>query len=331
MEILYNRTGKRMLRQAAREFRPDLVYERHALHCRVGLDVARELGVPLLLEVNSPMCREMEKLGLLKFPRRARQTEREVLAGADRVLAVTEVLGGMLVEDGARAETVRVIPNGAQPERYGDEVRAAGQAIRERLGIAVGERGHGAEAPFVLGFVGYARPWHRLDLVLDCMARPGFESLHLVLVGDGPALDELEPAWRAAGLGERVHRVGAVPGELVPAHVCAFDAALIPAINPYASPLKLFDSLAAGVPTLAPRQPNLEETLTHGGNGLLFEPGSADDLAAGIRSLLDDRAGARALGDRGRASLDQRGWTWDANADRVAAAFHEVAQGAGPP
>ncbi|MGA1675907.1 MAG: hypothetical protein ACO377_05710, partial [Pseudomonadales bacterium] len=92
LEVLYNHKGRALLRAGARRGTPDLVYERHALHCRAGLDVARELGVPLLLEVNSPMVLEMQRLGLLRLPRRARRTERLVLSEADAVLAVTQVL-----------------------------------------------------------------------------------------------------------------------------------------------------------------------------------------------------------------------------------------------
>jgi len=100
--------------------------------------------------------------------------------------------------------------------------------------------------------------------------------------------------------------------------VLACDGALIPAINSYASPLKLFDSLAAGVPTVAPDQPNLRENLQHGQNGLLFTPGSVDALAAALGELVGDRQHARALGAAGQQSLLQQQWTWAGNAARVA-------------
>ena len=159
LEILYDRRGRAMLRAAARRQRPDFVYERHALHCRAGLDVARELAVPLLLEVNSPMVDEMQKLGSLRFRGRALATERAVLGGADAVLAVTQVLADMLVERGAPRARVHVIGNGAVPERYGADARAAAVAVRARWALP-------ADA-FALGFVGYMRPWHRLELVLE--------------------------------------------------------------------------------------------------------------------------------------------------------------------
>jgi len=311
LEILYNHKGRAMLRAAARTLRPHFVYERHALHCRAGLDVARELGVPLLLEVNSPMVDEMQKLGSLRFRKRALATERAVLGGADAVLAVTQVLADLLVERGARAERVHVIGNGAVPERYGPAAKAAAAAVRAHWALPANA--------FALGFVGYMRPWHRLDLVLDAMQQPGLQDLVLVLMGQGPALAPLQQTARARGLAARVRALGEVPAELLPAHVLACDGALIPAINAYASPLKLFDSLAAGVVTLAPDQPNLRENVRPGENGLLFRVGDVDDLVDQLRRLCGDRAFAARLGAAGRASLEHERWTWRGNAERVLA------------
>jgi glycosyltransferase involved in cell wall biosynthesis len=319
LEVVYNRRGRAMARAAARDFRPDLVYERHALHCRVGLDVARELGVPLLLEVNSPMVDEMRRLGLLRFARRAAATERAVLGSAGRVLAVTRVLGDLLVARGARPEAVRIVPNGAVVERYGEAAAAAGAAVRARLGLPAGA--------FALGFVGYMRPWHRLELALDAMARPALGAVHLVLAGAGPALPQLLADARARGVGGRVHALGVVPPELLPAHVCSFDAALIPAINDYASPLKLFDALAAGRPVLAPDQPNLREIVRDGVDGLLFAPGDSDSLAGSLARLVADRALGARLGAAGRANLIRNRWTWAGNAARVAEAAAELLGG----
>ena len=317
LEILYDRAGRRRLLDAARELRPHFVYERHALHCRSGLDAARALGVPLLLEVNSPMVTEMQRLGSLRFPARARATERAVLGAADAVLPVTQVLGDLLVAAGARRERLHVIGNGADPRRYDTGAITAAGAVRARWALPDGA--------FALGFVGYARPWHRLDLVLDVLARPGFEAVVLMLMGRGPAIEPLLQGAARRGLGERVRSLGEVPPELLPPHVLACDGALIPAINDYASPLKLFDALAAGVPTLAPDQPNLRENVQDGRTALLFRPGSADDLARQLARLVQDRAFARRLGAAGRAALHEHEWTWAGNARRVAAVYAGLA------
>lgn len=317
LEILYDRKGRPMLRERARSLRPHFVYERHALHCRAGLDVARELGVPLLLEVNSPMVAEMAKLGSLRFAARARRTERAVLESADAVLAVTHVLADLLVEAGARRERVHVIGNAAEPARYGHAARAAAAEVRRRLTLRDGA--------FVVGFVGYMRPWHRLDLVIDVMTRPELRDVVLVLMGRGPALQPLLELANARGVGDRVRALGEVPPDLLPAHQLACDLALIPAINEYASPLKLFDALAAGVPALAPDQPNLREVITDGATGLLFARENAEALAVQLGRCVRDRAFAARVGAAGRDLLERERYTWTGNAERIVKVYEAIA------
>jgi len=316
LEVAYNHKGRAMLRAAAKRHNPQFIYERHALHLRAGLDVARELDIPLLLEVNSPMVAEMQRLGKLCLSRRARRTEHHVLANADAVLAVTQVLADMLVELGAPRDRVHVIGNGAVAERYGSDTEVAAKLLRERWQMP-------ADA-FVFGFVGYMRPWHRLDLVLDVMKRPGLEAMVLILMGEGPALQSLQELALNHGLQDRVRALGVVPPDLLPAHVMACDGALIPAINDYASPLKLFDSLAAGVVTLAPDQPNLRENIVDGENGLLFAEGDGDALYAQLQRIVGDRALARRIGVAGKQSLIDQRWTWHGNAERVLEVFDSL-------
>jgi glycosyltransferase involved in cell wall biosynthesis len=80
------------------------------------------------------------------------------------------------------------------------------------------------------------------------------------------------------------------------------------------------------VPTVAPDQPNLREVITAGENGVLIAPGSAAALARELQGLAADRARAARIGAAGRQSLLQHDWTWDGNAERVVAAFRELAR-----
>jgi glycosyltransferase involved in cell wall biosynthesis len=309
-EHLYTPWGERMILRAARGFRPDLVYERYAMSCAAGVRAAHRLSVPCFLEVNSPMCLEMERLGLLRFGRWARRTERSILARADRVFTVSRVLKDLLVRDGLPAERVVVCHNGASPELFAgarEKAARAGAGVRPPGGI-------------VLGFVGFPRAWHRLDLCLAAMGllrARGRADLHLVVVGDGPARASLEAAAAAHGLGDRVRFTGVVARDEVPAWVGAFDIAVIPAMNEYASPLKLFDSMAAGVPTVAPDQANLREVVDHGAEALLFRPGDAEALAGTIGLLAGDPSLRAAMGERARRRIVADDRTWRANARAV--------------
>ena len=315
-EILYSQKGRSMILKAAEDFRPDFIYERHALHCRSGLLAARKLSVPLILEVNAPMCDEMEELGKLNFKKLARRSEREVLTGADRILPVSDVLAERLVELGAPPERVRVVRNGADPERFDSATTAAGRELRKKCGID--------NEQFVLGFIGYMRSWHRLDLALDALATVEEGEVHLLLVGDGPALPDLLQQAASLGVRERVHLFGTVSGSEIPSICSAFDLALVPAINGYASPLKIFDSLSAAVPTVALDQANIRELIIPGETGVLFAPGDAGALRERIAEMIADRDRSRSIGAAGRAALLANNWTWDGNVERVMKAFEEV-------
>ena len=59
--------------------------------------------------------------------------------------------------------------------------------------------------------------------------------------------------------------------------------------------------MALGVPIVASDLPAIREVTGEGELALLAPPGDAAALAATLRSLLDDRALAATLGERGRA------------------------------
>src|SRR4051812_26283681 len=57
-ELAYNLRAWQRLRAAVREHRPDVIYERFSLFLLAGLCVRHETGLPLLMEVNSPLFEE---------------------------------------------------------------------------------------------------------------------------------------------------------------------------------------------------------------------------------------------------------------------------------
>ena len=102
------------------------------------------------------------------------------LAGAGVVVAPTKAMSSALCFEYGADFCGLVINNGADPGRYGHETQQAAKALRQRWA----QGWNGGVAAVVAGFIGYARPWHRLDLVLESMARLQEPRLHLVLVGD---------------------------------------------------------------------------------------------------------------------------------------------------
>ena len=285
---------------AGRACGAEVLYERHALNNSAGLRAAARLGIPFLLEVNSPLSRERASYETLVFQRWAARCERRVLAAADRVLVVTEVLREILVADGLPASRVVVVPNGADLSLYPPDVRDDGEH-------------------FVVGFTGFFRPWHGLDVLVDALADGSLpRHARLLLVGDGPSRGELEAQAARLGVADRMTITGSVERVAIPDLLRSMDVCVQPAATPWASPLKLFEYMAAGRAIVAPDQPNLREVLEHQRDALLFAPDDRAAMAAAVVRLAREPGLRRELGLAARARVEQVPYTWDANAARVA-------------
>jgi glycosyltransferase involved in cell wall biosynthesis len=316
MELAYSWVAYRRLLKAAREFRPDVIYERYNLFLLAGLMLKRRLGLPLLLEVNAPLAQERQQHGGgLGLPRLARWAEAKVWRGADRVLPVTDVLAGHVRAVGVPDERLVVIPNGI------NEAHFAGAPVQQEA-----KRRLGWDNALILGFTGFVRDWHGMDLVIRWLASAQApQEARLLLVGDGPARADLERLAHELGLQERVRFTGVIDRHAVPEHVAAFDIALQPAVVAYASPLKLFEYLALGKAVVAPNTPNLAEVLVDGQNALLFDPKAPRALEAALAQLVNDGGLRDRLGAAARATIAERRLTWHHNAERVVGLARQLA------
>jgi glycosyltransferase involved in cell wall biosynthesis len=309
-ELAYNISAYARLKRAWRRFRPDFVYERCNLYFLAGSRLARRHGVELFLEVNSPLADERAKHGGLKLAGLARKLERWTWQSATRVLPVTHVLAGILVANGVDPTRIGVIPNGIDLSRY--PPRPATQD----------------GGPITLGFTGFVRDWHRLDTVIEGLARRTLDhAVGFTIIGDGPAIPSLTTLARELGVSDRVKFAGLVLPAEVPALTSTFTIALQPSATPYASPLKIFDYMAAGCAIVAPDQPNICEILTHEQTALLFDPEIPGAMWQAVERLINDAALRGRLGGAARAELERQNYTWAGNAQRVVACADRLKEG----
>ncbi|MCX6248444.1 MAG: glycosyltransferase family 4 protein [Bacteroidetes bacterium] len=69
-------------------------------------------------------------------------------------------------------------------------------------------------------------------------------------------------------------------------------------------PMVFLEAMAAGIPVIAPRMAGYPEIIEDGVNGLLFNPGDAEDLAKKIEMLWNDPELRARLGENGRKRLE---------------------------
>jgi glycosyltransferase involved in cell wall biosynthesis len=293
------------------EVAPDAIYERSSLFGTAGLQLARALGVPHLLEVNAPLADEHARYRGRDGAEEARRIERDLVRATDRVIAVSRGVARWLWHVGVDPERIMVLPNGVDADRFRP---ADGAAVRAALGLD----GH------VVGFVGTLKPWHDVATLIAAVAalpaRP-----QLLLVGDGPERARLAEQARAAGV--QAVLTGAIDHDDVPAHLAAVDVAVAPYAPDdgfYFSPLKLVEYLAAARPVAAADVGDIRHCVRPGETGYLYPPGDAPALAAAIDELLADREAAGRLGAAGREHVRAE-HTWTATARTVVELAGEAA------
>ena len=309
--IAYNRDVEAELLRRFDSDPPDLIYERASLLGIAGGLVARAFRRPLIIELNAPLVTEQAAYRETLAPKLALEAERASLSRADAVFVVSQTLRAHALELGIASEKIQVVPNGVDSRRFYPGGRD--EHLREKLGLK------GAK---VIGFVGGLRPWHGVESLpglLQTLARE-FDDLKLVFVGSGPLETDLKVKFAEKKLSDRVVFLGAVAHDNVAPIMRLFDVALAPypehAHSFYFSPLKLFEYLACGVPTVAADIGQIREVVRHGETGWLYKPGDLTALADGCRTLLRDATLRETLGKTGAQMIHEH-YTWDHNVRRI--------------
>jgi glycosyltransferase involved in cell wall biosynthesis len=144
-----------------------------------------------------------------------------------------------------------------------------------------------------------------------------------------PYLAEVQERLRTWGLGDEFHYEGEVDRAGKIAFLRSVDVLSVP--SPYAEPkgMYLLEAMANGVPWVQPRHGAFVEMQEKTGGGLLFAPGDAHDLARQVLALFQDPEGARALGQRGAASVRAH-YTARRMAERATEVFAAAASAAQP-
>lgn len=317
--LLYNMWLEPAALAILQEQRPDFLYERYSMFGCAGVDLARRLNVPLILEVNAPLCLEQGVCETFTLRSTAEYLEGEILRAADGIVVVSDWLRDWVTSRGVEPGRVHVLPNGVDSAMFGPD--GTGSAVRRR---------HGLEGAPVIGFVGSFQPWHDAAGLLRVFAQlqRSRKELRLLLVGEGPLRGELEKAAQQLGIIDAVVFTGGVAHHEVPEHVAAMDVAVAPFVRRedhlYGSPMKLFEYMAAARPTVSAALGQVEAVVEHGRTGWLYSPGDDAGLLEALRTVLDHPDEAQRVGRAARERV-LREYTWEGIAAKIVSLAAELA------
>jgi glycosyltransferase involved in cell wall biosynthesis len=172
--------------------------------------------------------------------------------------------------------------------------RRACLKMRERLSGGCGERR-------LVVTVSRLAPEKNVAFLADVLKQT--PQAQLAIIGDGPQRAELEQ--RFAGLPARFF--GYMRGEELATAYASADAFV------YASETEtmgnvVLEAMASGLPVIAPRAGGIPSLLTHGEDGLMFEPGNLPDAVTALNSVLANEPLGNRLAAAARQRIEDSGW-----------------------
>ena len=165
-------------------------------------------------------------------------------------------------------------------------------------------------------FFGQFPPWQGIPALLEAVRAPQWPAeIPLVFAGDGAMRPTVEAA--AAALPERVVYIGRLPYKEVASIAAHAIASFVPMVAPERetmfSPLKLYESMACGVPVIATDVIGISEVVEEAQCGILVGAGDTRGLAEAVARIVADPKAAAEMGQRGRQAAVGR-YSWEARA-----------------
>lgn len=307
--LLHERQWLKRVKEEIEGFRPDIVYERATFfHAGVGL-LCGELGIPIVMEINSPLDEFKFMGGSLLLPL-AMFKEKRNLSLASAIITVSDAMKDYLIARGADPLKVYVIRNAADKEMF----RAIGPSNNKK-----------PDSEIILGHVSSFANWYRIDILIRAFALVNkiYPKARLFIIGDGPSRNKLEILVGKLDISDSIIFMGKKPqNEALDILAGQVDIAISTNISWYGSPTKIFEYGMLGKPVIAFRTRAISEVIRHGENGLLTSV-DPDGLAQAIIRLMNEPEFRVSLAKNLQAKVSSD-YTWHAVASRTAAICEKI-------
>jgi glycosyltransferase involved in cell wall biosynthesis len=201
------------------------------------------------------------------------------MAGAARLIAISNRTREDYVARGFHRDRIDVVYNGIAPDRW--QSASIGRAeARAQLGLP--------PDAFVVAFAGRLHPLKGIEVAVDALAL--LPNAHLVVAGrelpdggGGSYRAELEQRAASRGVGARCRFTGAM--REIALLFRAADATVLPSVAPEAFGRTIIESMACGTPVVASRIGGIPEVLTGEFAAHLVPPSDHRALAGRLAAL----------------------------------------------
>ena len=250
---------------------------------------ARQQRVPYVMTANGTLLRHERKVGVKWVWDRL--VSGEIPDGAAKLIAVSAADVARHRSAGIPVERLERIPNGLGLGEFSALPTKGG--FRARYGLGPGP---------IVTYLGRVSPRKGVEHLVRAFKDDHLGSAQLVVAGnDMGGMD----AARAEERGADVHFVGLVEGEERLRLLADTDVLVYPSADEVFG-LVPFEGLLCGAPVVVADDCGCGELIAEAGAGLLVRYGDVEGLRSRIRTLIDDRAAASAMVERGRRYVSEQ-------------------------
>ncbi len=238
-----------------------------------GKIISRKYDLPFLHTYHTKWEEYMHYIVKIKgsrniYPKRfARNFSRSFARKAQCIIAPSKEIEKYLkYKCKVKNKPIFIVPTGIdiKPFESSNFTKESKEALKESIGVKKDEK-----VILFLGRIGHEK---NISLLLNKMPEilSKSENTKFVLVGDGPAKDELIELTSTLGLNDKVIFTGKVPLEEVASYYSIADVFVNASISETQG-LTYVEAMAASIPVVAKYAPNLAEFIKHGKNGMLLK------------------------------------------------------------
>lgn len=179
---------------------------------------------------------------------------------------------------------------------------------------------------FKLLTVGSLIPRKGVETIVEALSNlDSPQNFKLLIIGDGPELNNLTHLVKKKSLGDVVEFIGQVAPEKVANYLRDANAFILASYSE-GRPNVVLESFAAGIPVIASDIDGVKELVRNDENGLRFQAGNAKLLAKKIKELQQSRELQVQLSKNGRAFILQNHLLWENVGQKYAQLYNEAIQ-----
>jgi glycosyltransferase involved in cell wall biosynthesis len=277
----------------------------HTLHTSalIAVKTKKYHHVPVLVTAHGEDIQIDKRLNYgYRLKKRHDRAVRHVLHNADGATAISRAMANEMIDAGAKAERVWIVPNGIDSQSL---IRKDSNSQCEKPYL------------FAMGRFIKKKGFDILIRAFKIALENNRTDIHLIIAGDGPKREELIGLARDLNIGDRIEFVGFLNEQKKAEYLYRAKAFICPSIR---EPLGIvnLEAMAAGKAIIGSDVDGIPDLVSDGENGFLFKAGETGELAACIARILQNDEMVRQMGESGYKKAYQ--YTWD----KIALKYHEI-------